>query len=90
MGKYIVSDANDAYIKYIRKMDFIGESEILYMSPMLRDLIAKRLAVMIAPVYKPEMLSTAVAQYDLALNEARAVNQDNVYAKPTSWTYDIG
>ena len=93
LGKYIVSDADPGYIRYVRKMAFVpdntGDSELLDMSPQLRDLIAKRLAVMIAPVYKPKMLSTAVGQFDLSLNEARAVTQDNVFVKPTGWIYDI-
>ena len=70
-------------------MDFVGESEITDMSPPLRDLIAKRLAVMIAPVYKPEMLSTAAAQWDLAFTTAQGTNQEKVYIKPTAVITDV-
>ena len=90
MGGYILCDQTPGYIKYIRQMVLTSGGDLLLMSPALRDLIAKRLAVMISPVYMPAMKGTAIAEFEMSLNEARAVNQDNVYKAKTGWIYDIG
>jgi len=93
LGKYIVSDITPGYIKYVRQMALVpnpgGGTEVNEMSPTLRHLIAMRLAVLIAPVFNPKMKTIAIAEYDLALNEAKAANQDNVYVKQTTWFYDV-
>ena len=90
MGEHILCDQTPGYIKYIRQMVLTSGDDLVYMSPTLRSLIAKRLAVMISPVYRPEMKGVAVSEFDMALNEARALNQDNVYKAKTGWIYDIG
>lgn len=93
LGKYIVSDETPGYIKYVRQMALKpspgGGTQVNEMSPTLRHLIAMRLAVLIAPVYKPRMKTLALAEYENALTEAERVNQSNVYIEPTTKVTDV-
>ena len=89
LGKYIVSNITPGYIKYVRKMALVpneaGGTEVNEMSPTLRDLIAMRLAVLIAPVFNPKMKTLAIAEYDRSLREAERINQAQAYIEtPTN------
>lgn len=85
MGKYILSDETPGYIKFVRRMSLTSVADITLMSPALRHLVAKYLGTLVTPVFDSAMTVTAEAKFEAALDEARAVNQNNTFRKPTPW-----
>ena len=67
-GQYIMSDYDADYIEYYRALDYDDTAKF---STGLADVISARLAWKYAGVWKPEMLSAAVAYYNAALEDAR-------------------
>jgi len=75
IGNYIVSNEEDCYLYYLKKIDYT------VMNPSLRKLVAANLAVLIAPFIKPTMLSIAEAKLSVAEQRALDMEEDKEYVE---------
>lgn len=70
VGEFILTEESDCYIFYYFKL-----TDVSKMSPGLRRMIVAKLALMIAPHYKPRMLDVAIKNHDRV--EAKA--EESIY-----------